>query len=176
MIFCSRSPNRLKTVDYVYDHLYCVNSLNLCIFCSDAKLCLTLRPHGLQHTRLPCPSLSPGLCSNSCSLNWWCQPIISWWPKYWSLSFTSVLPMNIQGWFPLEWTGWISLLSKGLSRVFSNTTVWKHQFFGAQPSSWSNSHPYMTTGKTTALTIRAFVGKVVSLLFNLLIYSNLKNH
>ena len=62
------------------------------------------------------------------------------WPKYWSFSFTSVLPMNTQDWFPLWWTGWISLQSKGLSRVFSNTTVQKHQFFGAQPSSQSNSH------------------------------------
>jgi len=61
------------------------------------------------------------------------------WPKYWSFTF-SILLMNIQGWFPLGWTGWISLLSKGLSRVFSNTTVQKHQFFGIQPSLWSNSH------------------------------------
>ena len=62
------------------------------------------------------------------------------WPKYWSFSFSIVLPMNIQDWFPLGWTGWISLQSKGLSRVFSNTTVQKHQFFGAQPFSQSNSH------------------------------------
>ena len=62
------------------------------------------------------------------------------WPKYWSFSFTSVLPMNIQDWFPLGLTGWISLQSKGLSRVFSNTTVQKHQFFSTQPSLWSNSH------------------------------------
>ena len=60
------------------------------------------------------------------------------WPKYWSSA--SVLPMNIQGWFPLGLTGLMSLLSKGLSRVFSSTTIWKHQFFGAQPSLWSNSH------------------------------------
>ena len=69
---------------------------------------------------------------------------------------------------PLGWTGLISLLSKGLSRVFSSTTVQKHQFFGAQPSSQSNSHPYMTTGKTIALTRWTFVGKVMSLLFNML--------
>ena len=80
----------------------------------------------------------------------------------------SVLPMNIQGWFPLGWTGWISLQSKGLSRVFSNTIVQKHQFFGTQLSLWSNSHiqlshPYMSTGKTVALTRRIFVGKVLSL-------------
>ena len=144
-------------------------------FCSDAKVCLTLRPHGLQHTRLLCPSLSPGLFSNSCSLNWWCQPIISWWPKYWSLSFTSVLPMNIQGWFPLEWTGWISLLSKGLWRVFSNTTVWKHQFFGAQPSSWSNSHIHTWLLEKPQLWLYVPLSAKWCLCF--LIYSfNLKNH
>ena len=62
------------------------------------------------------------------------------WPKYWSFSFSIILPKKSQGWSPSEWTGWISLQSKGLSRVFSNTTVQKHQFFGAQPSSQSNSH------------------------------------
>ena len=80
----------------------------------------------------------------------------------------SVLPMNIQGWFPSGLIGLISLLSKGLSRVFSSTTVRKHWFFGAQPSSWSDSHLGMTTGKTIALTIRTFVSKVMSLLFNML--------
>ena len=80
----------------------------------------------------------------------------------------SVLPMNIQDWFPLGWTGWISLRSKGFSRVFSNTTVQKHQFSGAQLSLVQLSHPYMTTGKTIALTRRTFVGKVMSLLFNML--------
>ena len=78
------------------------------------------------------------------------------------------LPVNIQDWFPLGLTGWISLQSKGLSRVFSNTTVQKHQFFGTQLSSQSNSHPYMTTGKTIALTRQTFVGKVMSLLLNML--------
>ena len=80
----------------------------------------------------------------------------------------SVLPMNTQEWSPWGWTGWISLLSKGLSRVFSNTTVQKHQFFGSQLSLWSNSHPYRTIGKTTTLTRWTFFGKVVSLLFNML--------
>ena len=81
----------------------------------------------------------------------------------------SILPMNIQDWFPLGWTGWISLQSKGLSRVFSNTTVEKHQFFGAQVFfTVQLSHPYMTTGKTIALTRWTFVGKVMSLLFNML--------
>ena len=80
---------------------------------------------------------------------------------------TSVLPMNIQGWFPLGLTGLISLLSKGLSRVFSSTTIGKHQFFSAQPFLWSNSH--MITGKTIALAIkRTFVNKLMSLLFNML--------
>ena len=119
----------------------------------------SLQPHGLQHTGTPCPSPTPGLYSNSCPLSRWCHPTISSsvTPFYSRLqsfpasgSFpvsqffesggqsigvsasTSVLPMNIQDWFPLEWTGWISLQSKGLSRVFSNTTVQKHQFFGAQ--------------------------------------------
>ena len=80
----------------------------------------------------------------------------------------SVLPMNIQDWFPLGWTGWISLQSKGLSRVFSNTTVQKHQFFCAQLFIVQLSHSYMTTGKTIALTRRTFVGKVMSLLLNML--------
>ena len=78
----------------------------------------------------------------------------------------SVLRMNIQDWFPLGWTGWISLQSKGLSRVLSNTTVQKHQFFGTQPSSQSNSHIH--TGNTIALTRRTLVGKVMSLLLNIL--------
>ena len=80
----------------------------------------------------------------------------------------SVLPVNIQDWFPLGWTGCISLLSKGLSRVFSNTTVQKHQFFHLQLSLWSNSHPNMTTGKTIALTRRTFIGNSMSLLLNML--------
>ena len=80
----------------------------------------------------------------------------------------SVLPMNIQDWFPLGWTSWISLQSKGLLRVFSNTIVQKHQFFSAQLSLWSNSHSNMTIGKSIALTRRTFVSKVMSLLFNML--------
>ena len=127
------------------------------------------RPHGLQHTRLPCPSPSPRVYSNSCSLSQWCHPTISSSAITFSsclLSFpasgsfpmsqlftsgglsigasasASVLPMNIQGWFPLALTGLISLQSKGLLRVFSNTTVQKHQFFSPQPSSWSSSHIY----------------------------------
>ena len=128
-----------------------------------------LWPRGPQHTRLPCPSLSTRVCSNSCPLCRWCHPTISspvipfsscllsfpaWGSFPMSLLFpsggqsigasasASVLPVNSQGWFPLGLTGLISLQSKGLSRVFSNTEVWKHEFLGAQPSLWSNSHPY----------------------------------
>ena len=126
----------------------------------------SLRPHGLQHARLPCPSPTAGACSNSHPLGQWCHPTISssvisfscFQPFPASRSFpmsqfftsddqsigvsalASVHSMNIQDWFPLGWTGWISLLSRGLSKVFSNTTVQKHQFFGAQLSLWSNSH------------------------------------
>ena len=123
--------------------------------------------HGLQHAKLPCPSPTPRAYSNSC--HWVSDaiqpshPLLSPSPSTfnfpqhqclfnWDRSFhqmakilefvsTSVLPMNVQDWFPLGWTDWISLQSKGLSRVFSNTTVQKHQFFGTQPSSQSNSHP-----------------------------------
>ena len=127
----------------------------------------SLRPHESQHARPPCPSPAPGVHLNSCALSWWCHPAISSsvvpfssWPQSlpasgsfpmsqlftWGgqsigvLASASVLPMNTQDWSPLEWTGWISLQSKGLSRVFSNTTVQKHQFFSAQPSSQSSSH------------------------------------
>ena len=125
----------------------------------------SLWPHELQYARLPCPSPSPGACSGTSPLSQWCHPTISvvlfsscpqsfpasgsflmsqffaWGGQSTGASASpSVLPMKIQGWFPLGWTGWISLQSKGLSRVFSNTTVQKHQFFGAQPSSQSNSH------------------------------------
>ena len=120
-----------------------------------------LWPHGLMHARLPCPSPTLGACSNSCPLSWWCHPTISFsivpfssrlqcFPASGSFPMSqffasgsqsigvsasaSGLPMNIQGWFPLHLTGWISLQSKGLSRVFSNTTVQKHQFFSPQLS------------------------------------------
>ena len=129
--------------------------------------CLTLRPHGLQHTRPPCPSPPPGAYSNSCSLSPCCHPIISSsvipfssclqsFPPSGSFPMSqffassgqsigvsasaSLLLMNIQDWFPLGLTGLISLQSKGLSRVFSTATVQKHQFFGTQLSLWSNSH------------------------------------
>ena len=156
----------------------------------------SLQHHGLQHARLPCPSPTPGACSNSCPLSQRCHPTISssvdpfssclqsfpaseCFPMSLFLpsgglsigvsASTSVLPMNTQDWSPLGWTGWISLESKGLSRVFSNTTVQKHQFIGAQFFFIVQlSNPYMTNGKTIALTRWTFVGKVTSLLFNIL--------
>ena len=127
----------------------------------------SLRPHEQQHARLPCPSPTPWAYSNSCPLSRWCHPTISSsvipfsfclqsFPASGSFPISqfflsggqsigasasaSVLPMNIQDWFPLGWTGLISLQAKGLSTVFSNTTVQKHQFFSAQLSSQSNSH------------------------------------
>ena len=130
-------------------------------FSSVTQSCLTLRPYGPQYARPPCPSSTPRVYSNSCPLSWWCHPIISssvipffsclqsfpasgsfqmsqlfasGGQSIWVSVSTLVLPMNTQGWSPLGWTGWISLQSKGLSRVFSNTTVQKHQFFGAQLS------------------------------------------
>ena len=127
----------------------------------------SLRPQGLQHARPPCPLPTPRVYSNSCPLSWWCHPTISSsvvpfsshlqsFPGSGSfqmsqffasggqsigvLASASVLPMNIHDWFPLGWTGWISLQSKGLSGVFSNTTVQRHQFFCTQLSLYSNSH------------------------------------
>ena len=90
------------------------------------------------------------------------------WPKYWSSASASVLPMNIQHWFPWGLTGWISLQSKGLSRVFSSTEVQKHQLFGAQLSLWFNFHIVYDYWKTIALTIWTFVSNVMSPLFNTL--------
>ena len=127
----------------------------------------SLRPHEPQHASPPCPSPSPGVHSNSHPSSRWCHPAISssvvpfsscphslpasesfpmshlfaWGGQSTGVSaLASFLPKNTQGWSPLEWTGWISLQSKGLSRVFSNTTVQKHQFFATQLSSQSTSH------------------------------------
>ena len=149
-----------------------------------------------QHARLSCPFSPPRACSNSCPLSWWCYPTISSsviplsscllsFPASESFTvsqlFTSgsqstgasasaaVLSMNIQGWFPLRLTGLIFLQLRGLVRVFSKTTVWKHQFFGAQPFFMVQlSHQYMSTAKTIALTIQTFFSKAMSLLFNML--------
>ena len=156
----------------------------------------SLWPHGLQHTRPPCQSPTPGACSDSRPLSRWCHPTISTsvipfssrlqtFPALGSFPMsqlftsggqsigvsasTSVLPMNIQDWFPLGLTGLIFVQSKGLSRVFSNTTVQRHQFFGTQLSLWSNSHIHTwLLEKTIALTRWTFVDKVISLLFNML--------
>ena len=155
----------------------------------------SLQSHEPQHTRPPCPSQNPGVHPNPCLSSWWCHPTISSsvvpfscpqsFPASGSFQMsqlfessgqsigvsasTSVLPVNTQDWSPLGWTGCISLKAKGLSRVFSNTTVQKASilrrsaFFTVQLS-----HPYMTTGKTVALTRRTFVDKAMSLLFNML--------
>ena len=158
--------------------VYCtVQSLNCVWFCA---------PWTTAH-QTSCPSPSPGVCSVSCSFSWWCHQTISTsivpfssclqsFPASGSfpvrrlftsggqiigaLASASVLPMNIQGWFPLGLTGLISLQSKRLLQVFSSTTIRKHQFFGTQPSLWSNSHLYVTTEKTIALTIWTFDDKV----------------
>ena len=152
----------------------------------------SLQPHGLQHTRLSCPSLSPGICSNSCPSSQWCHPTISSsvvpfssclqsfpasgsFPK--SQFFTSggqrigasasasVLPMNIQDWFPLGLTDLITLQSKGLLRVFSSTTTQKHQL-SVQPSLWFNSHIHTWLLEKPKLWLYGlFVGKVMSLLY-----------
>ena len=127
----------------------------------------SLQFHGLQHATPPCPSPSPRVCPSSCPLDWRCHPTISSsvtlfsfchqsftalgsFPMSWlfasggqsvgASALASVLLMSIQGWFTLGWTGLISLQSKGLSRVFPSTKVRKHQFFGAQPCLWSDSH------------------------------------
>ena len=149
----------------------------------------------MHHAKLPCPSVSPRVCSNSYTLSWWCHPNSSssvapfsscpqsfpapgsfpmsqfFTSGGWSIGASasiSVLLMDIQGWFPLGLTDLISLQSKGLSKVFSNTTVQKHQFFGTQPSyglTLTSVHDYR---KTIALTIQTFVRKVIFLLFNML--------
>ena len=156
-----------------------------------AKSCLSFRPHGLQHSRLPCPSLSPGVCSNLCPLSRWyhstisssvipfscfqCFPASGYFPM--SQFFTSgsqsigasasasVLPMNIQEWYPLGLNGLICLQSRELSRVFQHhsskaSILQCSTFFIVQ-----FSHPYMTPGKTIALTRWTFVDKVMSLFF-----------
>ena len=145
--------------------LYCFIS-HVCVF-SHQVMSDSLRSHGPRHTRPPGPSPSPGVCPSLCPLNQWCHQTSH--PPFALFSFclqsfptsgsfpmsqlfescgqsigvsasASVLPMNNQDWSPLGWTGWISLQSKSLSRVFSNIRVRKHQLFGALPSLWSNSH------------------------------------
>ena len=155
----------------------------------------SLQPHGLQHASLRCPSPTTRASSNSCPSSQWYHPTISSsvvpfsfqlqsFPESGSVQMSqlftsggqsirvsasaSVLPMNIQNWFPLGWTCWMSLQSKGLSSLLqhhsSKASILRYSaFFIVQLS-----HPYMTTGKTIALTRQTFVGKVMSLLFNIL--------
>ena len=145
-------------------------NLKCCCYHSVILLCPVLWPHGLQHPRLPCTSPSPGVCPSSCSLHCWCHPAISSsdtlfsfcpWSFPASRTFpmshlftsdrqnngasasASVLLVNIQGWSPSRWTSLISLLSKGLSGVFSSTTIWRHWFFGVLPSLQPSSQVYM---------------------------------
>jgi len=148
----------------------------------------SLWSHGLQHTRLPCPSPSPGACSKSCRFESVMPsnhfilcccftsclqsfPASGSFPMSWlfasggqsigASASALVLLMNIQGWFPLGLTSLFSLQTKGLSRVLSRTTVQKHQFFGAQPSLWSNFHIHTwLLEKTIALAIWTFVGNI----------------
>ena len=156
----------------------------------------SLRPCELQHTRPPCPSPTPRVYSNSCPLSWWCHLAISsfvvpfsscpqslpasesfpksqlftWGGQSTGVSASaSVLPMIIQDWSPLGWTGWISLQSKALSKSLLQHYSSKASIFqGSAFFTVQLSHPYMTTGKTIALTRQTFVGKVMSLLFNML--------
>ena len=147
---------------YYGDHLPYISSVQF----SRSVTSSSLRLHELQHARPPCPSPAPGVYPNSCPSSWWCHPVISssvapfppdpnpsqqqslfqWVNSAWDGQSTGVsalvsfLPKNTQGWFPSKWTGCISLQSKGLSRVFSNTTVQKYQFFSTRLSSLSNSH------------------------------------
>ena len=149
---------------YMYvKSLHCTPSVQF----SHSVVSDSLWPRELQHARPPCPSPTPRVHPNSCPSSWWCHPAISssvvpfsscpqslpatesfpmsqlfaWGGQSTGVSaLASVLPKKSQDWSPLGWTGWISLQSKGLSRVFSNTTVQKHQFFSTQLSSQSNSH------------------------------------
>ena len=145
-----------KLLQYTFTTFY------LIVVAVQSLSCVSLWPHELQHARLPCPSLSPWVGSNSCPLSRWCHPspavpfslCLQSFPASGSFPISrlfasggrstgasaSILPINIQGWFPLGLTGLVSLLSKGLSKVFSSTTVWKHQFFSTQLSLWSNSY------------------------------------
>ena len=146
-------------------HWLCLNDVR--IICGVTSVTQSLQPHGLQHARPPCPSPTPSVYSNSCPLSWWCHPTSSssvipfsshlqTFPASGSFpvsqsfpsgdqsigasALASILPKTIQDWFPLGYTGRISLQSEGLPKVFSDTKVQKHQLFGAQLSSQSNSH------------------------------------
>ena len=170
--------------------------LSICCCSSSSVMSDSLSPHGLQQARLPCLSLTPRVCANSCPSSWWCNPTISSsvipfssclqsfpasrsFPMSWVFASggqrigasASVLPMNIQGWFILGLTGLISLLSNRLSRNFSSTIIRKHQFFTAQPSLWSNFyfHTWLLEKPYLWQTFtQTFVGKVMSLVFKML--------
>ena len=158
---------RSLSVYQMNEWIKCDIHIQLNIQFSHSVMTYSFQPHGLQHTRLPCPSPAPGTCSNLCLSSSWCHPAISSsvapfssclrsFPASGSFPMSqfcasgsqsigvsasaSSLPMNIQDWFPLGLTGWISFQAKWLSRVFSNTTVQKHQFFSAQLSLLPNSH------------------------------------
>ena len=162
-IYCSFFDRKLKIFNV--KSIFFLSVSTLLFSCS--VLSNSLWPHGQQYARLPCPSPSLGVCSNSCPLSWWCHPTTSSsvvpfssclqscpvsesFPMNQLLASggqntgvsgsASVLPVNIQGWFPLGLAGLISLLFKRLSKVFSNTTIWRHQFFGTQPVLLSSSH------------------------------------
>ena len=155
----------------------------------------SLRPHGLQHTRLPCPSPTPRACSNSCPLRWWCDPTVwssvipfssclqssrasgsflmsqffaSGGQSIGASASSSVLPMNSQGWFHLGLTSLIFLQSKGLSSLLQHHSSKASILQHSAFFMVQLSHPYMATGKTMALTRRTFVNRVMSLLFNML--------
>ena len=163
----SKNSTKLKKISiwkYVIVYPLYTSLLTSLLLFSHSVMFDSQRPHGLQHPRLPCSPLSPGVCSNSCPLIRWCHTAISSsaapfpfafslpghqgsstklilqirWPKYWASA--SVLPMNIKHRFPVGLTCLISLWSKEFSRVSSSTTVQKHQFFSAQPSLWSKYH------------------------------------
>ena len=156
LLHLSKALTKINNCSIIY-----ISSQTSSVQFSHSVISGSLRPHGLLHARLPCPSPTPGVCSNSYSLSQWCHPTISSsvipfsfclqsFPVSGSFPMSqfftsggqsigvsasaSVLPMNIQDWLPLGWTGWISLQSEGLSRVFANTTGQKHQFLGTQIS------------------------------------------
>ena len=156
--YYSQTPKLLSMKEYITSHSVQFNR---------SVMANSLRTHELQNARPPCPSPTPRVHPNSCPLSWWCHPAISssvvpfsscpqslpalesfpmsqfftWGGQCIGVSASaSVLPMNTQDWSPLGWAGWTSLQSKGLARVFSNATVQKHQFFGAQLSAQYNSH------------------------------------
>ena len=154
-------------LNYLVDLILIIEFFSSSVQFSRSVMSDSLRPHELQHARPPCPSPTLGVHPNSCPSSRWCHPAIpssvilfsscpqslpasgsfpmnqlfAWGGQSTGVSaLASVFPMNTQDWSPLEWTSWISFQSKGLSRVFSSTTVQKHQFFGSRLSSQSNSH------------------------------------